>query len=920
MNKKLLTALFIFAMLIAFAIPAMAEVEESVPEDYTIDFPGVEGVTVEYYAGSWVSVGAGYDNTASFSLDPTVAKNISSLRVKKDGMYYQIDGLRNDMTREFDIPVGTIKITGVSSDCNLSIVQSNWVYQNIKATPGVTNTFNVFDNNRKYEVRVSRAGYANISIPDIDADGDVYLDIFYNITIPEGVTNIRIANTNWVDTTVWYANYMKSNVITLMKNNGNAKLYFDYNGQSFSKDFILDGSNPFDLFTYTLNFPGVEGVKLSYYKNLSWTTLSGTFNNTGSIFMPSGGIANLRAAKGAMTYQFDGVKAAGVFDVPVKQITVTGISSACELAIVQSDWVYGRAAAAVGVPNVFNVFDNGRTYEVRVYRTGYNYVSVPGKNAGDNVYLDIFYNITIPEGVSNIRISNADWVETTVWYANYLESDVITLMKNFGSAKLHFTYEGKNYTYIPFILNGTNPFNMIVEINKIIAPTCSLEGYTITYINILTGEKWYADYVSALGHTYEAPDHHEPYYNKCYIICEVCDWRGYIDCDCEEKKEGNKEEEEKKNFELLAVEPIATALLTVTYPSDFGGNVQIRQEGLGNWNDYGPQGGYFQMDNLIGLQLEKGIIAAGPVSVRVIIGGDRYYELTLAWDGESNIDFVLTDDHLTIINPPVVTHTVRFRVFDGDYNIGFTQSVVDGGTIDWEAVYSHYEGMGFAIEGKMCFWCDDANGNPLWNPNMEITSDLTLFPRMHAFESEVTTPATCTEDGLIHNSCSYDNCWEYYDDVIAALGHDYVPVVTDPTCTVAGWTVYTCSRCDDSYESNKVDSLGHSWDNGVVTTPVTCENDGWTKFTCSRCEESYDDKTDRLGHDWDAGVVTKEATYEEEGVMTFTCQREGCDHTKTEPIPKPIILPPAPEKECGKKPQPCWGWKLVKGILQWIFS
>ena len=871
MNKKLLTALFIFAMLIAFAIPAMAEVEESVPEDYTINFPGVEGVTVEYYAGSWVSVGAGYDNTASFSLDPTVAKNISSLRVKKDGMYYQIDGLRNDMTREFDIPVGTIKITGVSSDCNLSIVQSNWVYQNIKATPGVTNTFNVFDNNRKYEVRVSRAGYANISIPDIDADGDVYLDIFYNITIPEGVTNIRIANTNWVDTTVWYANYMKSNVITLMKNNGNAKLYFDYNGQSFSKDFILDGTDPFGAYTYTLNFPGVEGVKLSYYKNLSWTTLSGTFNNTGSIFMPSGGIANLRAAKGAMTYQFDGVKAAGVFDVPVKQITVTGVSSACELAIVQSDWVYGRAAAAVGVPNVFNVFDNGRTYEVRVYRTGYNYVSVPGKNAGDNVYLDIFYNITIPEGVSNIRISNADWVDTTVWYANYLSSDVITLMKNFGNAKLHFTYEGKSHS-VDFILDGTNPFNMIVDINKIIAPTCSLEGYTITRINILTGEKWYADYVPALGHTYEAPDHHEPYYNKCYIICEVCGWAGYIDCDCEEKKE------EKKDVELLAVEPIEN-------------------------------------------------------------------------------------------------HTVGFRVANGYWEIGFTQSVADGGTIDWDAVYAAYADfaatttfVGYVqiTRDNVDQWLKDPSGNP-FGTDTAIDADYILFPKMkempaceHSTETYDKLDSTCTEDGYFRRYCDY--CKELYvDEVIsalghygpkefkqdptctesgyitrkctregcdyvasheelAALGHDYVPVVTDPTCTVAGWTVYTCSRCDDSYKSNKVDSLGHSWDNGVVTTPVTCENDGWTKFTCSRCEESYDDKTDRLGHDWDAGVVTKEATYEEDGVMTFTCQREGCDHTKTEPIPKPIILPPAPEKECGKKPQPCWGWKLVKGILQWIFS
>ena len=32
-----------------------------------------------------------------------------------------------------------------------------------------------------------------------------------------------------------------------------------------------------------------------------------------------------------------------------------------------------------------------------------------------------------------------------------------------------------------------------------------------------------------------------------------------------------------------------------------------------------------------------------------------------------------------------------------------------------------------------------------------------------------------------------------------AEGHDYVSELTEPGCTTAGYTTYTCSRCGDSY-------------------------------------------------------------------------------------------------------------------------
>ena len=70
-------------------------------------------------------------------------------------------------------------------------------------------------------------------------------------------------------------------------------------------------------------------------------------------------------------------------------------------------------------------------------------------------------------------------------------------------------------------------------------------------------------------------------------------------------------------------------------------------------------------------------------------------------------------------------YTVSFRVFDGYYSIGYVQQVKEGESIDWEAVAAHYPK---SLEG-LEFWCDDLNGNPLWEPHAPIHADLVLFPK-----------------------------------------------------------------------------------------------------------------------------------------------------------------------------------------------
>ena len=63
-------------------------------------------------------------------------------------------------------------------------------------------------------------------------------------------------------------------------------------------------------------------------------------------------------------------------------------------------------------------------------------------------------------------------------------------------------------------------------------------------------------------------------------------------------------------------------------------------------------------------------------------------------------------------------------------------------------------------------------------------------------------------------------------------------ILTEATCTEGGFTLFTCTRCGDSYKTNETQALGHNWNNGVVTEP-TCTAGGYTTVACARCGESY---------------------------------------------------------------------------------
>ena len=142
----------------------------------------------------------------------------------------------------------------------------------------------------------------------------------------------------------------------------------------------------------------------------------------------------------------------------------------------------------------------------------------------------------------------------------------------------------------------------------------------------------------------------------------------------------------------------------------------------------------------------------------------------------------------------------------------------------------------------------------------------------HALEQHEAQAPTCTEIGWdAYETCS--RCDYTTRKELPALNHALEQHEAQaPTCTEIGWDAYeTCSRCD--YTTRKeLPALNHDYQ--AVTVEPTCEADGYTVFTCSRCKDSYTaDPTDQLGHQF--GAWSPNGT----GSQSADCLRQGCAHT-----------------------------------------
>ena len=161
-------------------------------------------------------------------------------------------------------------------------------------------------------------------------------------------------------------------------------------------------------------------------------------------------------------------------------------------------------------------------------------------------------------------------------------------------------------------------------------------------------------------------------------------------------------------------------------------------------------------------------------------------------------------------------------------------------------------------------------------------ADIICTAHTHAFgEWTVTTPATCTKDGVKTRTCA---CGETETQTIPATGHSFGEwtVTTPATCTADGVESRTCSACGET-ETRTIPATGHSFGEWTVTTPATCTADGVESRTCSACGETETRTIPATGHSFGEWTVTTPATCTVDGTETRTCS--ACGETETRAIP-----------------------------------
>lgn len=167
----------------------------------------------------------------------------------------------------------------------------------------------------------------------------------------------------------------------------------------------------------------------------------------------------------------------------------------------------------------------------------------------------------------------------------------------------------------------------------------------------------------------------------------------------------------------------------------------------------------------------------------------------------------------------------------------------------------------------------------------------------HTWDSgTATTPATCTEDGVMTYTCTV--CGETKTETIEATGHSWNGGVETKaaTCTEEGVTTYTCSVCNQT-KTEPISITEHTYGELVSSAAATCGNNGHKSYyQCSVCEKYFDeDKVETTlealtivasgNHIYDDGVVVSHASTTNgediiNGQIKYTCK--VCGHEKFE--------------------------------------
>ena len=205
------------------------------------------------------------------------------------------------------------------------------------------------------------------------------------------------------------------------------------------------------------------------------------------------------------------------------------------------------------------------------------------------------------------------------------------------------------------------------------------------------------------------------------------------------------------------------------------------------------------------------------------------------------------------------------------------------------------EGTGLT-EGSHCSACSEV-----------LVAQKEVAAKGHNFgQWETTTPPTEEENGVETRKC--ENCDATETNIIPALGHkcelhpvDIIPEVK-PTCTQPGLTAgQKCSGCGTILVPQEtVPATGHTYSKKV--TAPTCTVDGYTTYTCA-CGDNYtDDKVPATGHELVAGEITTAPTCTTNGVQIYECK--NCEHSENKNVPATGVHTPGAAATCTT-PQIC---------------